>query len=82
MTFKNGKVRAILVVAAVVLVFFCYLIALMRLQLVNGDYYKEQSTKKIYSTETITASRGGIYDCNGVSLVNNTTGDAPFPCMR
>lgn len=74
MTFKNGKVRAILVVAAVVLVFFCYLIALMRLQLVNGDYYKEQSTQKIYSTETITASRGGIYDCNGVSLVNNTTG--------
>ncbi len=74
MTFKNGKVRAILVVAAVVLVFFCYLIALMRLQLVNGDYYKEQSTQKIYSTETITASRGGIYDCNGVSLVSNTTG--------
>ncbi len=74
MTFKNGKARAVIVVAAVLLVFFCYLIALMRLQLVNGDYYKEQSTQKIYSTETITASRGGIYDCNGVSLVGNTTG--------
>ncbi len=74
MTFKNGRTRAIIVVAAVALVFFCYLIALIRLQLVNGDYYKEQSTKKIYSTETITASRGGIYDCNGVSLVSNTTG--------
>lgn len=74
MTFKNGRFRAVLVVALVVLVFSCYLIALVRLQLVNGDYYKEQSAQKIYSTETITASRGGIYDCNGVSLVNNTTG--------
>ncbi len=74
MTFKSGKFRAILVVAVVLLVFFCYLITLMRLQLVNGDYYKEQSEQKIYSTENITASRGGIYDCNGVSLVNNTTG--------
>ena len=74
MTFKNGKFRAALLVAAVLLVFFSYLIALVRLQLVNGDYYKEQSEQKIYSTETITASRGSIYDCNGVSLVTNTTG--------
>ncbi len=74
MTFKNGKFRAILVVALVVLVFFCYLVTMIRLQLVNGDYYKEQSKQKIYSTETITASRGSIYDCNGVSLVSNTTG--------
>ncbi|MBQ7935794.1 MAG: hypothetical protein IJ333_05540 [Clostridia bacterium] len=74
MTFKNGKTRYILVVAAVVLVFVSYLITLIRLQLVNGDYYKEQSEKKIYSTETITASRGSIYDRNGVSLVTNTTG--------
>ena len=74
MTLKNGKVRYALVVAAVVLVFVSYLITLVRLQLVNGEYYKEQSEKKIYSTETITASRGSIYDCNGVSLVTNTTG--------
>lgn len=74
MTFKNGKFRAILAVAFIVLVFFCYLIALIRLQLVNGDEYKQQSKQKIYSTENITASRGSIYDCNGVSLVTNTTG--------
>lgn len=74
MTFKNGRIRAIFVVALVLLVFFCYLITLIRLQLVNGDYYKEQSAQKIYSTETITASRGSIYDCNGVRLVTNTTG--------
>ncbi len=74
MTFKNGRTRSILVAAAVALVFFCYLIALIRLQLVHGDDYKQQSTQKIYSTENITASRGSIYDCNGVSLVGNTTG--------
>lgn len=74
MTFKNGKVRFIVAIATVVAVFFCYVIALIRLQLVNGDEYKQQSKQKIYSTENITASRGSIYDCNGVSLVTNTTG--------
>ena len=74
MTYKNGKIRYAIVVALVVLVFVSYLITLVRLQLVNGEYYKEQSEKKIYSTETITASRGSIYDRNGVSLVTNTTG--------
>ena len=74
MTFKNGKLRYALVIAAVVLVFVSYLITLVRLQLVDGEYYQEQSEQKIYSTETITASRGSIYDCNGVSLVTNTTG--------
>ncbi len=74
MTFKNGKFRAILAATIIVLVFFCYIITLIRLQLVNGDEYKQQSKQKIYSTENITASRGSIYDCNGVSLVTNTTG--------
>ncbi len=74
MTLKNGRFRYILVVAIVCLVFISYVFTMIRLQLVDGDYYKEQSTKKIYSTESITASRGSIYDCNGVSLVTNTTG--------
>ncbi len=74
MTFKEGRFRIFLIVAIVLVVFFSYVIAMIRLQLVNGDYYKEQSEQKIYSTESITASRGSIYDCNGVSLVTNTTG--------
>ena len=74
MTFKNGKTRYIVIVAFVVVVFVSYLFTLIRLQLVDGEYYQEQSEQKIYSTETITASRGSIYDCNGVSLVTNTTG--------
>lgn len=74
MTLKNSKLRYLIIVAFVFLVFISYVFTLIRLQLVNGDYYKEQSNQKIYSTETITASRGSIYDCNGVSLVTNTTG--------
>lgn len=62
MSLKNSKFRYILVIAVVALVFVSYIFTLMRLQLVNGDYYKEQSEKKIYSTETITASRGSIYE--------------------
>ena len=74
MTFKQSRFRVLLVVSFVALIFFSYVVAMIRLQLVNGEYYKEQSEQKIYSTENITASRGSIYDCNGVSLVTNTTG--------
>lgn len=71
---KNSKYRYPIVIGVVFLVFISYVFTLIRLQLVNGDYYKEQSTQKIYSTENLTASRGSIFDCNGVSLVTNTTG--------
>lgn len=74
MTYKQGRFRVLLVVAFVSLIFFSYIVAMIRLQLVNGEYYKELSSQKIYSTENITASRGSIYDCNGISLVTNTTG--------
>ena len=46
MSLKNSKFRYILVIAVVALVFVSYIFTLMRLQLVNGDYYKEQSEKK------------------------------------
>lgn len=74
MKFKDSRFRYLIIIAAVLLVFISYIITLLRLQVVHGDYYKEQSNQKIYSTETITASRGSIYDCNGVSLVTNKTG--------
>ena len=65
---KNSKYRYPIVIGVVFVVFISYVFTLIRLQLVNGDYYKEQSTQKIYSTENLTASRGSIFDCNGVSL--------------
>jgi penicillin-binding protein 2 len=43
------------------------------MQILDNNYYKEQSAKRIYSTETITASRGNIYDRNGQLLVTNET---------
>lgn len=71
---KNSRYRYPIIIGAVLVVFISYVFTLIRLQLVQGEYYKEQSSQKIYSTENLTASRGSIYDCNGVSLVTNTTG--------
>ena len=53
--------------------FVSYAFVLFKMQILDNAYYKEQSAKRIYSTETITASRGNIYDRNGQLLVTNET---------
>jgi len=73
MNFKDGRVRFIALIAVVVVIFVSYGGALFKMQIIDTDYYKEQSQKKIYSTETITASRGNITDRNGKLLVTNET---------
>jgi penicillin-binding protein 2 len=44
---------------------------LFDLQVVNGSYYLEQTTKKIANTETVQAARGEILDRYGRVLVSN-----------
>ena len=44
-----------------------FLIQLFNLQVINGVSYREQAENKIVRTESIAASRGEIYDRNGVS---------------
>ena len=44
---------------------------LFDLQVVNGSYYLEQSTRKIANTETVQAARGSILDRCGRVLVSN-----------
>ncbi len=44
---------------------------LFNLQVVNGSYYLEQSTRKIANTETVQAGRGQILDRYGRVLVSN-----------
>lgn len=73
MNLKNGTVRYISIIAIVVAVFGVYAFFLFKMQIIDNDYYKEQSQKRIYSTETISASRGNIYDRNGQLLVTNET---------
>ncbi len=73
MNFKDGKMRFIFLIVFVVAIFIAYGGALFKMQIIDTDYYKEQSQKKIYSTETIAASRGNITDRNGQLLVTNET---------
>ena len=44
------------------------------LQIVQGQEYLDKFVLQAEKTRDIASSRGSIYDCNGVSLVTNTTG--------
>ena len=50
-----------------------YVCVLYQLQVVNGSYYLEQSTRKIATTETVQSDRGDILDRNGRVLATNRT---------
>lgn len=69
---KIGSViRSIfLVVIACAFVFLAGL-QLMKIQIVNGDYYKEQTVTLREGTQSISAARGQIADSNGNVLVSN-----------
>ena len=48
-----------------------FVIQLFNIQIINGASYREQAENKIVRTESISASRGEIYDRNGVLLATN-----------
>lgn len=73
MNFKDGNARFIAVIVIALLVFSAYLFVLFKMQVIDTDYYKKQSESKIYSTESVSASRGNICDRNGQLLVTNET---------
>ena len=60
-------------VLSIFLVFIAiiFIIQLFNIQIINGATYREQAENKIVRTETISASRGEIYDRNGVLLATN-----------
>ncbi len=74
MKLREGKIRYIIMISVTLVLFGGFIIALMNLQIGQGAYYKEQSEKKIYSTETIPAARGNVYDRNGRLLITNRNG--------
>lgn len=53
------------------LIAFIFLVQLFNLQVINGASYREQAENKIVRTESISASRGEIYDRNGVLLATS-----------
>lgn len=73
MNLRDGKIRYAALLAIALLIFGAYLFVLFKMQVVNGEYYRAQSEKKIYYTESITASRGCVYDRCGRLLIDNKT---------
>ena len=61
--------RMVLALLCAVMVLFAWV--LFDLQVVNGSYYLEQSTRKIAVTEPVQAARGEILDRYGRLLVSN-----------
>ena len=61
--------RVVLMILGAILAVFVW--ALYDLQVVQGAYYREQSTRKIANTETVQAARGEILDRYGRPLVTN-----------
>ncbi len=73
MNLKDGSARFYTFIIVSVCIFAAYVFVLFKMQIIDTQYYKEQSESKIYSTETISASRGNICDRNGQLLVTNET---------
>lgn len=74
---KFEKVMEILENRELVLIFLLSLVAiifivqLFNIQIINGSSYREQAENKIVRTESVAASRGEVYDRNGVLLATN-----------
>ena len=71
MDIKRFAARSRVVVAVLLAVMAVFVWVLYDIQVVNGSYYLEQSTKKIADTETVQAARGDILDRYGRVLVTN-----------
>ena len=68
--FKRYIIIFILLFAVIVAI----VARLTLLQIIKGEYYKEQSMWRSHQTVTLTAPRGGIYDRNGRPIVTNQAG--------
>jgi len=47
------------------------IVRLFNLQIVHGEEYLEQANSRLTRENTVKASRGNIYDCNGILLAGN-----------
>lgn len=63
--------RELILSIVIVLVSAIFLIQLFNLQILEGASYRAQAEKRMVRTEKITASRGEIYDRNGIVLATS-----------
>ena len=69
---KRFQRRLIVITCLTALLLCAFLWVLYGLQVVNGDYYRGASVRKILNRETVEASRGEIRDMYGRLLVYNS----------
>ena len=66
---KKERLIALAAVFAVLLT--VYIVALYKLQIIEGEKYYEESRNNMVTESTVTAARGNILDRNGRTLVTN-----------
>ena len=65
--------RAAWVLGFAVLLFSALLVRIFLLQTVKYDYYRQKVLEQITTESSVNASRGNIYDANGMLLATNVT---------
>jgi penicillin-binding protein 2 len=65
------KSRDLILIVITLTIGIIYIITLFDMQIINGKEAREKSEKRILRNQVITATRGEIYDRNGVVLATN-----------
>ena len=65
--------RAVWLLAIVILLFSALLTRIFLLQTVKYEHYRQKVLEQITTESSVNASRGNIYDANGVLLATNVT---------
>ena len=68
---KNNETRYYILIGLIILITIILIIALFDMQIINGESYRERSSRKVTRTAESYAPRGEIYDRNGNLLATN-----------
>jgi penicillin-binding protein 2 len=71
---EKFKDRFNIMAACFVIAGLFIIIQLVNLQVINGEYYDNDSQKRLLNERKITASRGNIVDRNGIPIASNRMG--------
>ena len=72
---KSSSISRILILAVLISAIFCaFIVRMMKLQLIDGEGYRQMSDVSYSREVTVKAARGEIVDRNGVPLAVNRTG--------
>ena len=63
--------RCLILCIFTILIGIVYIFQLFNLQIINGAYYRQKAEKRMLRTKDIAATRGEIYDTNGVVLATS-----------